>query len=94
MAQEISITRFHALGLELAMDKARALVTDLSQQYGLKHQWSGNNASLKHGLTGITGQLKVAEDELRVYVDLNFLQRALKGLIEAEINKVLDSALT
>ena len=93
MAQEISINRSHDFGYEVAMYKAKKLVAELSDSYGLTPIWSGNTATFKHGLTRITGTLKVSEDEIWVYVDLNLLQRPLKRAIEAEIHRVLDEAL-
>ncbi|EJM76541.1 polyhydroxyalkanoic acid system family protein [Pseudomonas sp. GM55] len=93
MAKEISITRPHKLGLDAAMEKARVLVSELATQYGCEYRWTGNEVSVRHGITGITGQALVSENDIKVYVDLNFFQQVLKGVIESEINKVLDEAL-
>ena len=89
----VKITREHNLGIAQAMIRARGLVDGLAEQYGLKTSWSNTGVTVKHGLTGITGTLEVTDKVVTVFVELNFLQSAFKGVIESTINSVLAKEL-
>ena len=89
----VKITREHNLGLDKALASARALVDGLAEQYGLTTYWSDTGVTVKHGLTGITGTLEVTDKVVTVFVELNFLQSAFKGVIESTINSVLAKEL-
>ena len=87
----ISVERAHGLGKEAAREKADKLAQKLSEQYGLVPQWSGDTLNLKR--SGVKGTVKVAEDSLRVEVELGLLMSAMSGTIKSEIEKALDKAL-
>ncbi|QXI28936.1 polyhydroxyalkanoic acid system family protein [Pseudomonas vanderleydeniana] len=87
----ISVERTHHLGLAGARGKAEALVQKLADQYGLAPSWSGDTVSLKR--SGVTGEVKIGEDRIRVDVELGMLMSAMSGTIKSEIEKALDKAL-
>ena len=63
----------------------------LSDQYGLEPQWSGDTLNLKR--SGVKGAVHVAEDSIRVDVELGLMMPAMSGMIKSEIEKALDKAL-
>jgi putative polyhydroxyalkanoate system protein len=86
-----SVERTHDLGKAAAREKADQLAQKLSQQYGLEPQWSGDTLNLKR--SGVKGAVHVAEDSIRVDVELGMLMSAMSGTIKSEIEKALDKAL-
>ncbi|NWA00352.1 polyhydroxyalkanoic acid system family protein [Pseudomonas gingeri] len=87
----ISVERAHQLGLAGAREKAEVLVQKLADQYGLAPRWSGDTVSLKR--SGVSGEVQIAEDRIKVDVELGLLMSAMSGTIKAEIEKALDKAL-
>ena len=87
----ISVERAHGLGKEAAREKADKLAQKLSDQYGLEPQWSGDTLNLKR--SGVKGAVHVANDSIRVDVELGLMMSAMSGMIKAEIEKALDKAL-
>ena len=79
------------LGKEAAREKADKLAQKLSDQYGLEPQWSGDTLNLKR--SGVKGAVHVADDSIRVDVELGLMMSAMSGMIKAEIEKALDKAL-
>lgn len=93
MAKEIYIKRAHSLAMDEALVRAKALVAELAEQYSLSLEWSGNVGSIKHGVTGVTGGIEILKDVVVVHVNLSFLFRALKSMIETKIHEALDREL-
>lgn len=87
----ITVERAHTLGKEGARAKAEQLAQKLKDQYGLEPTWSGDTLNLKR--SGVKGTVQVAEDSLRVDVELGLLMSAMSGTIKSEIEKALDKAL-
>ncbi len=88
----ITVERAHSLGKEGARAKADKLAQTLQEQYGLAPSWSGDTLNLKR--SGVKGSVLVAEDSLRIDVELGLLMSAMSGTIKSEIEKALDKALT
>ena len=87
----ITVERAHSLGKEGARAKAEKLAHKLKEQYGLEPSWSGDTLNLKR--SGVKGTVVVAEDSLRIDVELGLLMSAMSGTIKSEIEKALDKAL-
>ncbi|MFC6339125.1 polyhydroxyalkanoic acid system protein [Pseudomonas sp. CCM 7891] len=87
----ITVERAHTLGKEAARAKAEKLAQKLKDRYGLEPSWSGDTLNLKR--SGVKGSVKVAEDSLRIDVELGLLMSAMSGTIKSEIEKALDKAL-
>ena len=88
----ISVERIHTLGLEQARVKAREVVGKLESQYGLSPEWSGDKVTLKR--SGVEAQLEVDERRVKVDVKLGMLMSAMSGMIQSEIERSLDKALS
>lgn len=87
----IQVERAHTLGKDAAREKADELASKLKEQYGLESSWAGDTLNLKR--SGVKGTVKVAEDSLRIEVELGLLMSAMSGTIKSEIEKALDKAL-
>ncbi len=87
----ITVERAHSLGKEGAREKADKLADKLKSQYGLESSWSGDTLNLKR--SGVKGTVQVADDSLRIDVELGLLMSAMSGSIKSEIEKALDKAL-
>lgn len=87
----IQVGRAHTLGKDAAREKADKLASKLKDQYGLESSWAGDTLNLKR--SGVKGTVKVAEDSLRIEVELGLLMSAMSGTIKSEIEKALDKAL-
>lgn len=87
----ITVERAHSLGKDGARAKADKLAHKLQEQYGLEPSWSGDTLNLKR--SGVKGTVLVADDSLRIDVELGLLMSAMSGTIKSEIEKALDKAL-
>ncbi|MFN6433595.1 polyhydroxyalkanoic acid system family protein, partial [Eubacterium callanderi] len=87
----ITVERAHSLGKEGARAKAEKLASKLQEQYGLEPSWSGDTLNFKR--SGVKCTVWVADDSLRIDVELGLLMSAMSGTIKSEIEKALDKAL-
>ena len=88
---KILVERSHALGLEQARTKAEHLVQKISSKYGLEHKWDGDSVALNG--KGAKGRLDVAEDLVRIAIELSFFLSPMSGAIQSEIERILDREL-
>lgn len=88
----IRVERPHSLGLEAAREKAQPLVEKLSGKYDLTPSWSGDTVKLKR--SGVNGTLTIGEKTIKVDVELGLLMSAMSGMIQSEIERSLDKALS
>ncbi|KTC22943.1 polyhydroxyalkanoic acid system protein [Pseudomonas marginalis ICMP 9505] len=87
----ITVERAHTLGKAGARAKAEKLASKLKERYGLEPSWSGDTLNLKR--SGVKGTVLVAEDSLRIEVELGLLMSAMSGTLKSEIEKALDKTL-
>ena len=87
----ISVARHHTLGLEQARGKAQALAERLASQYQVKYRWVGDTLEFKR--SGADGSIAVGEDTVRVELKLGLLLSPMGGMIQREIEQVLDKSL-
>lgn len=89
---KVTVEREHSLGKEKAREKAELLVQKLSAKYGIEHSWDGDVVALEG--KGAKGTVEVEEALIRVNIELNFFLSSMSGMIEGEVQKALDKALT
>ena len=87
----IEISRDHTLGADEATRRIQTIEPDLQSKYGVKLSWRSGGADLKG--KGVSGQVKLTEDHLRLSLDLGLLLRPMAGKIKAAIERKLDAAL-
>ncbi len=85
------IRRRHNLGIEEARNRADRIAADLGPQLSLRSKWQGDNLMVTG--RGVSGHLKVAEDEIEVFVKLGFALKLMEGPIRSVIEKAIDEEL-
>ncbi|MEJ7727759.1 MAG: polyhydroxyalkanoic acid system family protein [Polyangiaceae bacterium] len=92
----IDIRRSHSLSTEEAKKKAEQLARDLEGSIGIKWQWEGDRIrfeALSGAAKGAKGTVSVEATSVAVAIDLPFLLRPMKGMVEGKVNKKLDAML-
>lgn len=93
----IDIKRNHNLGLESARQKAEELANGMKDKLGIAWRWDGNNIRFDapSGMAkGATGQVTVEAASIRVEIDLPFMLRPMKGMVESKVKDKLDKAVS
>ena len=85
------IRRRHNLGMEEARNRADRIAADLGPQLSLRSNWQGDNLIVTG--KGVSGHLKVAEDEIEVFVKLGFALKLMEGPIRSVIERAIDEEL-
>jgi len=88
----ITVERPHALGKDMAREKAELLAEKLGDKYGIEHSWDGDVVSLEG--KGAKGTVQVEDALVRVSIELNFFLSAMSSTIQSEVERQLDKALT
>src|SRR4051812_47535541 len=92
----IDIRRSHQLTPDVTRIKAEELANGMKDKLGIRWQWEG--AVIKFDAPsgkakGATGTVTIAGQEVRVEIDLPFLLRPLKGMVEGKVNDKLEALL-
>ncbi len=85
------IRRRHNLGIEEARVRADRIAADLGPQFSLRSNWQGDNLVVRGN--GVNGQLRVAEDEIEIEVNLGFALKLMEGPIRSVIERTIDEEL-
>ena len=88
---KINVERSHKLGREVAREKAEQLAERLAREYDVRYRWAGD--TLEFTRSGADGRIEVAEDSVKVQLNLGLLLSAMSGSIKREIEEVLDKSL-
>ena len=86
---DIDITRAHDLGLVAARAAAERMEGHLGAKFDLKGSWTGNVLNFQR--PGVTGSLRITEQDLHLSIALGFLLKAMKGSIEKAVKHELDT---
>ena len=92
----IDIKRAHDLGIEVAKQKAEVLANGMKDKLGIEWRWDGDEIRFNapSGMAkGSNGTVSCEPKSIRVQIDLPFLLRAMKGMVESKVNEKLDQAL-
>ena len=87
----ITIARKHTLPQKKAKDVADKIAKDLHKRFELAYEWDGDCVEFER--PGVTGQMQVSKDQIKLDVNLGWLLTPLKPHIEREINAQLDKLL-
>ncbi len=90
----IEMKKAHTIGKEAARKKAEELADRMKEKIGIEWHWSGDSIQFeaKGGAAkGAKGHVDVNDVQIAVYVDLPFLLRPLKGMVEGKIREKLDT---
>lgn len=92
----IDIRRNHTLGIDSAKLKAEELANGMKDKLGIAWKWDGNNIKFDapSGMAkGANGTVTVDASSIRVEIDLPFMLRPMKGMVESKVNEKLDRVL-
>jgi putative polyhydroxyalkanoate system protein len=92
----IDISRPHSLGTDTAKVRAEELAKSMESKLGIRWRWDGNDIKFdapSGAAKGATGSVNVDASKVRVQVDLPFLLRPMKGMVESKINEKLDALM-
>jgi putative polyhydroxyalkanoate system protein len=90
----IEMEKRHTIGKEEARKKAEELADRMKEKIGIEWAWSGDTIKFeaKSGAAkGAKGNVAVTDTNIRVEVDLPFMLRPLKGMVEGKIKEKLDT---
>jgi len=85
----ISIKRRHTLSHAKAKAAADEIARDLNKRFDLAYEWDRDDVSFER--PGLSGNMHVGKNVVRLDVQLSFLLTPLKGPIEREIQKEFDA---
>jgi len=92
----IDMRRNHKLTVADAKLKAEEFAKGMELKLGLHWKWEGDvirfNAP-SGAAKGVSGEVGVNSNEVRVQIDLPLLLRALKGTIEGKVKTKLDTLI-
>jgi len=83
--------RAHTKGKEQARKAAESIAEKLRDKIQVTYHWAGDD--LEFTRTGAKGRIRVSDTEVRVEIDLSFVLRPMKGMIEDKVDKYLEEAL-
>lgn len=92
----IDISRKHTLDKEEARKRSEQLAKSMEEKLGIRWHWEGDKIKFdapSGAAKGATGTVHVDPAAVRVEVDLPFLLRAVKGMVEGKINDKLDTLI-
>jgi putative polyhydroxyalkanoate system protein len=84
----ISIAKKHHLSHKKAKEAAQKVAEDLHKRFSLAYEWHGDCVTFTR--PGLSGELVVHHDEVRLDCKLGFLLTAIKPAIEQEVHKEFD----
>jgi putative polyhydroxyalkanoate system protein len=85
----IAIAKKHALSHKKAKEAAQKVAEDLNKRFDLDYTWNGDCIDFTR--PGLTGQLHILKDEVRLDCKLGFLLGTIKSAIEREVHKEFDN---
>lgn len=84
----LSIVKQHGLSHAKARQAAEKVAEDLRARFALQYTWDGDRIEFRR--PGLSGELTVGKDDVRLDCTLGFLLSALKPAIENEVHKEFD----
>jgi putative polyhydroxyalkanoate system protein len=92
----IDIRRSHQLPKDAARGKAEELARSMEEKMGVRWRWEQDKITFDvpaGAAKGTKGTVEVADQEIRVSIDLPFLLRPMKGMVETKVRERLEKAL-
>jgi putative polyhydroxyalkanoate system protein len=84
----IAIAKKHGLSHAKAKEAAQKIADDLAKRFDLDCEWKGDRIEFER--PGVSGELHVGKDEVRLDCELGFLLSMLKPTIEDAVNRDFD----
>jgi putative polyhydroxyalkanoate system protein len=87
----IDIRHPHTRSADEARSIVDAIAVQLHERFGVSGTWQGDSVRLSG--PGLSGQVEILPQQVRVTAELGFLLSALRSQVEAEIRRVLGERL-
>jgi putative polyhydroxyalkanoate system protein len=90
----IDISRAHSLPMDSARERAEVLASEFQEKLGINWRWDGDAIRFQADsgkAKGAKGAVLVTTSAVRVEIDLPFLLRAFKGVVEGKVRARLDT---
>ncbi len=87
----IDIVHAHALPAPAARQAIEDVAAKLTERFGVQSNWRGD--VLDFSGSGVDGAIELQASAVRVTAKLGFLLSAMKGMVESEIQRVLQEKL-
>lgn len=84
----LSIAKKHQLSHKKAKEAAQKVAEDLKARFALDYEWDGDRIDFSR--PGLTGELHVLKDEVRLDCTLGFMLSMIKPAIEKEVHAEFD----
>ena len=81
----ITIAKKHQLSHKKAKEAAQRIADELAQRFDLQCEWHGDDIVFQRA--GVSGQLHVGKNEVRLDCELGFLLSMLKPTIEDVVHR-------
>jgi len=88
---QIDIRQAHNQSPEQARVAIEQAAQKLQERFGLRSQWQGDRLTFNG--SGVDGAIELLPGAVHVTATLGFLLSAMKGMVEAEIRRVLSEKL-
>lgn len=88
---QIDIRHAHGQTAEQARAAIDEVAAKLADRFGARTHWQGD--TLRFDGSGVDGAIELLPGAVRVTATLGFLLSAMKGMVEAEIRRVLGEKL-
>lgn len=85
----IDIRRKHNKPLKDARRAVEHVAAKIAERFEVDYEWQGNTLHFER--SGVDGSIALGKGEVHVTANLSFLLLALKGPIEREIHRQIDS---
>lgn len=87
----IDINHAHALPVEAARKAVEDMAAKLTEKFSLDSRWIGDALDFKG--SGVKGLIELLPGAVRVKADLSFPLSMMSGMVESEIQRVLQEKL-
>jgi putative polyhydroxyalkanoate system protein len=92
----IDIRRSHALDRQVVRQKSEELARSMEEKLGIRWRWEGEQIRFdapSGKAKGVSGSVSVDASTVRVEIDLPFLMRPIKGMVESKVSQKLADLL-
>ncbi|WP_196139875.1 polyhydroxyalkanoic acid system family protein [Aliikangiella sp. G2MR2-5] len=85
----ISLIREHQLSIDEVTRRVNKVASKLEQKLGISSEWD-NEKTMFFRRKGANGSIEISEHSVEVTVRLGIMFKALKGVVQQELEQVLD----
>ncbi len=88
----INIERHHSLSFEELTSRVNEIVKKLETKLDIRSEWEDKN-TLSFRRKGANGSIELSEHSISITVRLGIMFRALKSVVESELEKVVEAQI-